>query len=83
MTCSHKAGYSEHVVPKLYDLTGPRCSKTLNNHHHQNYPGLYACICFFAAWVVSFGLWLQTQLSSKAGFEGDREASQPTSLPSA
>lgn len=39
----------------------------------------------FVAWEVSFGLWLQTQLCSKADFEGYRETSPPqlTSLPRA
>ena len=37
----------------------------------------------FAAWEVSFGLWLQTQLHSKADFEGYRETSPPQlNLPS-
>ena len=39
----------------------------------------------FVAWEISFGLWLQTHLCSKADFECCREMSPPqlTSLPRA
>lgn len=51
-------------------------SKEQQNHPYSNYLG-FIIPFVLAAWEVSFGLWLQTQLCSKAGFKGYRETSSP------
>lgn len=53
------------TAPGQDELAGPRSSKTLNNHPHSNYLG-FIIPFVLVAWEVSFGLWLQTQLCSKA-----------------